>query len=46
MQHQWQPDAFWPSYDGRYILLRQPIEFLIDPLQQAALYAVYDTQER
>ena len=43
---QWRVDEYWPSYDGRYVLLRQPVDDLNSfVVKQEALYAVYDTHE-
>ncbi len=51
---QWRADEFWPSYDGRYVLLRQ--HHTGDPQSEGELfygchqpqryYAVYDTLEK
>ena len=44
LQLTWKADDFWPSDDGRYVLLRQSIESVWG--QQRYFYAVYNTVER
>lgn len=50
---QWRADEYWPSYDGRYVLLRQfsdETHNKVEPFhrfhQRQHFYAVYDTLEK
>jgi hypothetical protein len=51
---QWRADEYWPSYDGRYVLLRQHHagdsqnegELFYGCHQPQRYYAVYDTIEK
>lgn len=53
IKSQWRTDEYWPSYDGRYVLLRQYSEDSHDSGElfhgynrRQDFYAVYDTLEK
>ncbi len=54
LKSQWRVDEYWPSYDGRYVLLRQFPDDVHNKGERVFhdchlrqdLYAVYDTQEK